>query len=293
MKRMGMILPLLLVLFCCGCGEEEFMINTTSLPSEEELLEMAGAVAMTDEDDTEDEEEPTNAAFPTADENAVTFDDGDFSFASVITDDDEAVAAILSIEEVDGNAMLKYTPNEGAITEENIGDMVEKISINATQLLGTEGLANVYSISFDLYAIATEEWYVNEDGESVQVAGWIGGGGGTECADGTWYSFADFAGSSINEYELARTDACTVTFKFLLAASGKCWDETMEDANFLIMRWGMENLSCLYIDNITFYDVNGSSIPLASDTDGDTEQDEDDENLADSEEINSEDSIEE
>ncbi|MBQ2264814.1 MAG: hypothetical protein II341_05345 [Oscillospiraceae bacterium] len=32
--------------------------------------------------------------------------------------------------------------------------------------------------------------------------------------------------------------------------------------NFLIMRWGIQNLSSMYIDNITFYDADGNSIPL-------------------------------
>ena len=39
----------------------------------------------------------------------------------------------------------------------------------------------------------------------------------------------------------------------------------MEDANFLIMRWGLANESDMMIDNIVFYDADGNSIPLASD----------------------------
>ena len=51
-------------------------------------------------------------------------------------------------------------------------------------------------------------------------------------------------------------------FKFLLAESGKKWDSTVEDVNFSVMRWGMQNISDFYIDNITFYDIEGNAIPL-------------------------------
>ena len=38
----------------------------------------------------------------------------------------------------------------------------------------------------------------------------------------------------------------------------------MEDANFLIMRWGIANESDMYIDNIVFYDEDGNSIPVSN-----------------------------
>ena len=44
----------------------------------------------------------------------------------------------------------------------------------------------------------------------------------------------------------------------------------MEDANFLIMRWGIANESDMYIDNIVFYDEDGKSIPLAERTEDTT-----------------------
>lgn len=64
------------------------------------------------------------------------------------------------------------------------------------------------------------------------------------------------------EYNFDMSGAVHAEFKFLLSASGLCWSSEMEDANFLIMRWGSENDSNLYIDNIVFYEENGESIPL-------------------------------
>ncbi|MBR1553949.1 MAG: lipoprotein [Oscillospiraceae bacterium] len=212
------------------------------------------------ESETESLPPPTNAPFPEADPNAVTFDDGNFSFVSVVKDDDTAVDGSLSVETIDGNAMLKFTDN--STNAENLDKAVQKIRISVGQLLRPDQLESVYRITFDLYAEAKDALFLSDDGEYRKVAGWIGGGGGTICADGNWYSFADFSASGINEFDLERSDACHVEFKFLLAESGKKWDSSVEDVNFSVMRWGMQNLSDFYLDNITFYDQEGNPIPL-------------------------------
>ena len=36
----------------------------------------------------------------------------------------------------------------------------------------------------------------------------------------------------------------------------------MEEVGLQIMRWGLQNVTSTYIDNITFYDEEGNSIPL-------------------------------
>ncbi len=195
------------------------------------------------------------------DVNAVTFDDGNFSFAAVVEHDDsdnsDAAVGELSVVEVQGNKMLKFT-DDGSVP---LDDRVQKIRINAAELLGVENLEKVNSIEFDLYADATSDLFVNDNGENVKVPGWIGGGGGTvTAADDKWYQFTEFSGG---EYDFEMSGAVHAEFKFLLAAGGQKWSADMEDANFLIMRWGMKNESNLYIDNIVFYDEDGNSIPIA------------------------------
>ena len=217
---------------------------------------------VTDAETTEEEttEPPTNAPVAEGDANACTFDEVGADVAVLVVDDDTAADGTLTIEEIDGNKMLKFT--DQTTTAENIEDAVQKIRFDVTKLLAQDQLELVDHIEFDLYAQAKDTIYVNEDGENVKAPGWIGGGGGTECADGKWYGFADFSGSNIQEYWLPRTDACHVTFRFLLAASGKKWDNTMTQPYLQIMRWGIGNISDTYIDNITFYDADGNSIPL-------------------------------
>ena len=100
---------------------------------------------------------------------------------------------------------------------------------------------------------------VNEDGENVNAPGWIGGGGGANVAGDKWYQFGEWSGG---EYNFEMSGAAHGEFKFVLAASGQCWDETMEEAVFLIMRWGAQNEGNMYVDNIVFYDEDGKSLPI-------------------------------
>lgn len=199
-----------------------------------------------------------------SDPNTVTFDDGNFVFAEVITDDNVCAKGKLSVEEIQGNKMLKFTDDLSVPLE----GKVQKIEINAAALLGLDNISKVRSIEFDVYADALTDNYVNQDGENVQVPGTISCGGGTVTAkldangQNKWYDFAKFEGG---EYNFDFSGPVHGEFKFLLADSGEHWDDTMYDANFLIMRWGSENDSNFYIDNIVFYDENGKSIPLRSD----------------------------
>ncbi len=199
-----------------------------------------------------------------SDPNAVTFDDGDFSFARLITDDKKSASGELVIAEVQGNKMLRLK-DDMKVGQEG---KVQKIAIHAAPLIGQENLGKVRKITFDAYADAKAANYLNQDGELVQVPGTICGGGGTVVAlkdkdgKGKWCDFSEFQGG---EYDFDFSGAVHGEFKFLLADTGECWDATMDDANFLIMRWGIENDSDLYIDNIVFYDENGKSIPIIKD----------------------------
>ncbi len=255
MKIQKALLPLLIAAMCMtGCNQktdnEDSVQDTTG----------ASSVAEVTEGETEEEVPPTNAAFPDADPNSVTFEDGNCAFVSVVTDDDFSAEGTLSVEKLENNYMLKFT--DTSTTPENYADMVQKLKIDVLQLLTPDQIASVHKIGFDIYAEATDDIYVNEDGVNTFAPGWIGGGGGTTAADGEWYGFADFSAYGVNEYVLQRSDAYRVEFTFLLASAGKKWDSSMEECYVQIMRWGMGNISNLYIDNITFYDEEGNSIPL-------------------------------
>lgn len=245
-----------------GCSNNNDTSEPSSVPettaaTEPETTTAVETTEAATEEVTEEERtqpEPVEASDP----NAVTFDDGDFSFVTVISDDEQAAVGELSVEEVMGNKMLKFTDDNSVPLE----GKVQKLSINAAQLVGLENLPKVRKIEFDLYAEATADNFVNEDGENVNAPGWIGGGGGTVTSrDEKWYDFDEFSGG---EYDFPLSGAVHGEFKFLLADSGVCWSEDMTAANFLIMRWGLSNEADLYLDNIIFYDEDENSIPIVN-----------------------------
>lgn len=248
-----------LLVLCTGCRNE---IDSQTDP-DSSIPESTAQTEQETVSDTESELETqsyTNAAFPEADMNAVNFNDGSYHFVTVMNDDASCAEGELSVENIDGNFMLKFT--DLSTDSENLTEAVQKIRISVGQLLNPDQLESVRHIGFDLYAEAKENLFQNDDGEFLQVPGWIGGSGGTVCADGEWYDFADFAADDVKQYDLQRSDACHVKFQFLLAESGKCWDSSVEDVNFTVMRKGMQNISDFYLDNIVFYDEEGNSIPL-------------------------------
>ncbi len=205
-------------------------------------------------------EAPTEELLPpvpaeASDPNAVTFDSGVFPFATPKTVDDDSAQGQLEVVEVQGNKMLRFT-DDG---KNHANGTVQKIQIDAVKLLSHENVAKVRKIEFDVYADATASDFKNDDGDLLKAPGWIGGGGGANVAGDKWYQFGEWSGG---EYNFEMSGAAHGEFKFVLAASGQCWDETMEEAVFLIMRWGAQNEGNMYVDNIVFYDENGDSLPI-------------------------------
>ncbi len=238
-----------------GCEKKESISEPeTSKPVEITEAPTEEITEAPTEEVTEEELIPPSPA-ECDDPNAITFDDGDFSFADTKLDDVDSAQGILSVEEVQGNKMLRFS-DAGT----NFADgTVQKIKFDAAKLLTPENLAKVRSIEMDVYADATSDAFKNDDGENVMAPGWIGGGGGANVADDVWYEFAEWDGG---EYNFEMSGAVHVEFKFLLALGGQCWNETMEEATFQIMRWGAQNEGNFYVDNLVFKDEDGNSLPI-------------------------------
>lgn len=126
-------------------------------------------------------------------------------------------------------------------------------------LLSPENLAKVRSVEMDVYADASADDYVNENGENVRAPGWIGGGAGANVSGDKWYEFGEWEGG---EYNFEMSGPVHITLKFLLAVAGRHWDETMTEGTLQIMRWGAQNEGNFYLDNILFLDEDGKSLPI-------------------------------
>ena len=248
-KILASAMALTLAAAFAGCGDKE---SSSSEQATTEATTEAETVAAT-EPTTEELEPPKPVE--ASDPNAITFDDGDFSFAEPKTVDEDSAQGTLEVVEVEGNKMLRFT-DDG---KNHANGTVQKIQIDAVKLLSHENVAKVRSIEFDVYADATASDFKNEDGDMLKAPGWVGGGGGANIAGDKWYQFGEWSGG---EYNFEMSGAAHGEFKFVLAASGQCWDETMEEAVFLIMRWGAQNEGNMYVDNIVFYDEDGKSLPI-------------------------------
>ena len=261
-KTMAGTLALILAVCAAGCAKKD---SDTKSDNTEPTTTTAAttAEATTEEPTTEEKQPPTPVECD--DPNAVTFDDGNFDFATAKSEDPDCASGELSVEELMGNKMLKFTDDNTV----PLKGKVQKIDISVLPLIGAEGAAKVRRIEFDVYCQATADGLTTDDAEGVRAPGWIGGGGGTVTAkEDKWYDFQAFEGG---EYDFETSGAVHAVFKFLLADGGQCWTEDMEDPNFLIMRWGIANESDMYIDNIVFYDEDGNSIPLLERSDDSAE----------------------
>ena len=114
-----------------GCDDKNEESSSSSMPE-------SSTAEISETDAVSEETEPTEELIPptpveATDENSVTFDDDNFSFASVV-DDEGASQGELSVVEVQGNKMLKFTDLSDSMEEEQLNLLVLKILIRYIEL---------------------------------------------------------------------------------------------------------------------------------------------------------------
>ncbi len=197
-----------------------------------------------------------------ADTNAVTFEDGRLYTAYNIDVDDEgkgigdASGTNLTVEEYNGSMMLKIE-----VLEQD-GDgiyKIPKIGFDVDALVGPENVDKIKSFQIDMYQVAVGP-YVGEDGTEVLCpANFMGGFGGyspTTENPTRWISFGDFAAA---EWTL---DWVYTQFQGKILLDNNRFEKGQTGCSIVLMRWGMPNQADIYIDNITFFDEDGNSIPI-------------------------------
>ena len=174
---------------------------------------------------------------------AVDFEDGNYSFATVKTDDGGDLS-VLSVEEFNGSKQLKVDVQDCSL--------LPKILFNMNEIVGTDNLSDVNKIEMDVT-------FASKDG--VTAPGWIGGALGTAGADDTpAWDQTDFEGG---EYENPVSEPITIERKFLLPS--KKFVSGTEGSNAQLMRWGTEVPYYMYVDNIRVLDKDGNEMALFPD----------------------------
>lgn len=172
----------------------------------------------------------------------VDFEDGDYSFVSMKTDDGGDVS-ILSVEDYNGSKQLKVDVQDCSL--------LPKVQFDLNTMVGTDNLSNIERITMEVT-------FVSKDGTTPP--GWIGGALGTAGEnDVPAWAQSDYAGG---EYDNPASQPITVERKFL-TPSQKVVSGT-PNTIAMLMRWASEVPYYMYIDNVTFFDADGNEIALAS-----------------------------
>lgn len=174
-------------------------------------------------------------------QSAVDFEDGNYSFVSMKTDDG-GDASVLSVVDFNGSKQLKVDVQDCA--------NVPKVNFSINQLLASDDFDKVKTIEMEIT-------FESKDGATP--IGWAGGAIGTQGGEKSpaWAQTSWECG----EYENPVSEVTTIQRKFLLP-SEKFVNGT-EDTNMLLMRWGADVAYNMYVDNIRFLDDSGNEIELA------------------------------
>ena len=171
----------------------------------------------------------------------VDFEDGNYSFVSMKTDDG-GDASVLSVVDFNGSKQLKVDVQDCA--------NVPKVNFSINQLLASDDFDKVKTIEMEIT-------FESKDGATP--IGWAGGAIGTQGGEKSpaWAQTSWECG----EYENPVSEVTVIQRKFLLP-SEKFVNGT-ENSDMLLMRWGSDVAYNMYVDNIRFLDDSGNEIELA------------------------------
>lgn len=174
-------------------------------------------------------------------QSVVDFEDGNYSFVSMKTDDG-GDASVLSVVDFNGSKQLKVDVQDCA--------NVPKVNFSINQLLASDDFDKVKTIEMEIT-------FESKDGATP--IGWAGGAIGTQGGEKSpaWAQTSWECG----EYENPVSEVTVIQRKFLLP-SEKFVNGT-EKTDMLLMRWGADVAYNMYVDNIRFLDESGNEIELA------------------------------
>lgn len=222
--------------------------------------------------DAESSEEESSVSDPlprdvgAIDPNAITFDDGDLHTLHQMGGGGDEGDVELSVVDLDGDKKVKVH----SLRDDPSADFgVVKVVFNLPEMLGVENVGNIGHISVDFTCIANGTWTNDDGSESLVVGNFLGALAGNlaseqgKDADGnvtqnTWATHYEFA---YQDWEHSEGSwRCETDVPALLPANGYAANDA--GTTLVIMRWAQKNDVDLYIDNVTFFDKDGNSMPV-------------------------------
>ena len=237
-------------------------VNDQSQSGDAEVTTEAAVTEEESSDPEVTEEEYVEPDYPelVSDENSITFDDGDLYTAHCMNEknfENDESNCRLSVADFKGTKQLKIEVLD--FDNEKGKYKTPKIVFDMDELVGSENLSKVKSFSCDITQVAVGDFKGN-DGVMLHVPGNLmgtfGSNVGEDCSD--WY----VPTGSASEYATAEWQCSWVHMrvegKWLL----KGFVDGTTDSTLVFMRWSIPNQADVYIDNLTFYDEDGKSIPI-------------------------------
>ena len=274
MKNRIMI-ALLAALMLCGCtaapqdgtsktADESSAAETTAV-QEDAAPDLTDAPDAAEESSEEEKEPPTRDVGP-VDPNAITFEDGDMHSGHQMGEGGDEADIELSIADLDGDKKLKVH----VLRDDPAADFgVPKIVFNLPKIMDKARIGDIAHISVDFTCVGNELWHNDDGTESLVVGNFLGALMGNlasekgKDADGnitqnTWATHYEFKHEDWEFPEHTwRIETDVLGNK--IPANGYAAND--DGTTFVIMRWQQKNDADFYIDNITFFDKDGNSIP--------------------------------
>lgn len=221
-------------------------------------------------DESSEEESSVSDPLPRdcgpVDANAITFDDGEMYTCHQMCGGGDEGDVELSVVDLDGDMKLKVH----ALRDDPTADYgVVKLVFNLPEMLGLENVGNIGHISVDLTCIANEMWKNDDGTESLVVGNFLGALAGNLASEkgkdeegnliqNDWATHYEF---NYQDWEHSEgTWRCETDIPALLPVNGYAADDA--GTTLVFMRWGQSNDVDIYIDNLTFYDKDGNSMPI-------------------------------
>ena len=222
--------------------------------------------AITEREETTEPEETTQEIIepeypkPVVEENAVTFNDSNDLYTAYCTNENnfqnDESNCNLSISEYKGEKQLKI---EVLDKDGNGNYKTPKITFDVDKLVGSENLSRVKSFSVDITQVGVGE-FMCDDGIGRIVPGNLMGTFGSLVGENCdeWYEPTGSSNAYSTEEWSLEWVYLHVEGKWLL----KSFVDGTDEAKLVFMRWGIPNQADIYLDNLTFYDAEGKSIPI-------------------------------